>query len=61
MSHLTSFFFFFFKLQTYSVNHKRTDALMIHGQHYFQNSNWLVALADFSSVLHQEPGHAEAR
>lgn len=48
-------------MKVHATNPKRTDALMIHGKHYFQNSNWLVALTDFSAVLQQEPGLAEAR
>ncbi|XP_078263288.1 uncharacterized protein ttc6 isoform X2 [Rhinoraja longicauda] len=45
----------------FTLNPKRTDALMKHGLYYFGTSNWLTAIKDFTAVIKDEPDNAQAR
>ncbi|TRY89680.1 hypothetical protein DNTS_010125, partial [Danionella cerebrum] len=47
--------------KTFNLDSTRTDALMIHGIHGFQNCNWTESLEDFSLILKQEPKNHKAR
>ncbi|XP_043930180.1 tetratricopeptide repeat protein 6 [Protopterus annectens] len=45
----------------FAINPKRTDALMRHGLHHFENSNWTGAVQDFSSLIKHDHNNAVAR
>ncbi|XP_055496523.1 uncharacterized protein ttc6 isoform X4 [Leucoraja erinacea] len=45
----------------FTLNPKRTDALMKHGLYYFDTSNWPIAIKDFTAVIKDEPNNAQAR
>lgn len=50
-----------FDHQTFAIDSTRTDAMMICGVQHFNNSQWMMALEDFSLLLKQEPRNAVAR
>ncbi|XP_060684942.1 uncharacterized protein ttc6 [Hemiscyllium ocellatum] len=45
----------------FSLNPKRTDALMKRALYYFENSTWQLAIQDLTTLIKQEPGNAKAR
>uniref|UniRef100_UPI00398E5DDC uncharacterized protein ttc6 isoform X3 n=1 Tax=Pristiophorus japonicus TaxID=55135 RepID=UPI00398E5DDC len=45
----------------FTLNPKRTDAMMKHGLFHFENSNWHGAIQDFSALIKQDPDNAQAR
>ncbi|XP_051871501.1 uncharacterized protein ttc6 [Pristis pectinata] len=45
----------------FTLNPKRTDAMMKHGQYYFKNFNWPMAIKDFTALIKEEPNNAQAR
>ncbi|XP_048456382.1 uncharacterized protein ttc6 [Rhincodon typus] len=45
----------------FSLNPKRTDAMMKRGLYYFENSTWHLAIQDLTALIKQEPGNAKAR
>ncbi|XP_067848274.1 uncharacterized protein ttc6 [Heptranchias perlo] len=45
----------------YTLNPKRTDAMMKRGLFYFENSNWNIAIQEFTTLIKQDGGNAKAR
>ncbi|XP_067895393.1 uncharacterized protein ttc6 isoform X2 [Heterodontus francisci] len=45
----------------FTLNPKRTDAMMKRGLFYFENSTWHLAIQDLTSLIKQEPDNAKAR
>ncbi|XP_059812571.1 uncharacterized protein ttc6 [Hypanus sabinus] len=45
----------------FTLNPKRTDAMMRHGQYYFKNSSWPTAIKDFTELIEAEPNNSQAR
>ncbi|XP_072135606.1 uncharacterized protein ttc6 [Mobula birostris] len=45
----------------FTLNPRRTDAMMRHGQYYFKNSSWPIAIKDFTELIEEEPNNSQAR
>ncbi|XP_078089235.1 uncharacterized protein ttc6 [Mustelus asterias] len=48
-------------LMAFTLNPKRTDAMMKRGLYYFENSNWHLAIQDLTTLIKWDPINAKAR